>query len=446
MARGRPSASSKPTSTPPKRALSPETKTNTPPSRQSKRLKTSSPNSSARKVTPKKSQFFEHESEGTPSEPESETEAEASGYEDEGASASAVSSPPESGSEEEEEYVSSSEEDRNSKRRKSNGKGGSATTKLANGVAATKKAIVEKGKELWRPGVKSDLEPGEQVFIKLPKARGDGGIKYEDGIIHPNTLAFLGDLKENNDREWLKSKFSLFPRQKDWDAFVEKMTERMTEIDETIPELPAKDLTFRIYRDIRFSSDPTPYKTHFSAAWSRTGRKGPYAGYYLQIKPSGSFIGGGLWCPEAAPLAAMRRDVDKNSHKLKSILLEPSMRKEFLGGIAKNEDKAVKAFCAQNQDNALKTKPKEYLLYGVCFHLFGFGIVGHSTRCTSAGRRALWRASRSAMYISFELLDPFAALLVLRVPIPILKSPSSPSSSAIGVMNAGFASNGLYGF
>jgi uncharacterized protein (DUF2461 family) len=46
----------------------------------------------------------------------------------------------------------------------------------------------------------------------------------------------------------------------DWSTFVESLTEKIIEKDETIPELPPKDLVFRIYRDIRFSSDPTPYK------------------------------------------------------------------------------------------------------------------------------------------------------------------------------------------
>lgn len=46
----------------------------------------------------------------------------------------------------------------------------------------------------------------------------------------------------------------------DWSTFVESLTEKIAEKDDTIPELPAKDLVFRIYRDIRFSSDPTPYK------------------------------------------------------------------------------------------------------------------------------------------------------------------------------------------
>ena len=47
---------------------------------------------------------------------------------------------------------------------------------------------------------------------------------------------------------------------KDWESFVSTLTERITEADETIPELPMKDVIFRIYRDIRFTKDPTPYK------------------------------------------------------------------------------------------------------------------------------------------------------------------------------------------
>ncbi len=54
----------------------------------------------------------------------------------------------------------------------------------------------------------------------------------------------------------------------------------------------------------------------------------------------------------------MRRDIDRKSPKLKSVLLEPAMRKEFLGGVSKDEKKAVKAFVEQNKENALKTKPK----------------------------------------------------------------------------------------
>lgn len=78
----------------------------------------------------------------------------------------------------------------------------------------------------------------------------------------------------------------------------------------------------------------------------------------MQIQPGGSFIGAGLWHPEAAPLALMRRAIDRKSEKLKSVLLEPAMRKEFLKAVAKDEKKVVKAFVDANSGDMLKTKPK----------------------------------------------------------------------------------------
>lgn len=64
-----------------------------------------------------------------------------------------------------------------------------------------------KGNELWRQGVKTGLEPGTQVVIKKPKPRTAGSTPYADDTIHQNTMLFLKDLKANNDREWLKSKW-----------------------------------------------------------------------------------------------------------------------------------------------------------------------------------------------------------------------------------------------
>ena len=309
--------------------------------RKSKRTRTSTGISSAEQTTPKKSPYFEPESDV--SQAESEAESETSGYEYE--DHSAVSSPVGSAEEEDEESMVTSEDEDTIKRRA--------------GRQLTVTAKATRGKELWRPGVKADLAPGEQVFIKLPKARQPGKTPYKDDIIHPNTMLFLADLKENNDREWLKVHDADYRQSKnDWDSFVQCLTEKIIEKDDTIPELPPKDLTFRIYRDIRFSPDPTPYKTHFSAAWSRTGRKGPYAHYYVQIQPGGSFVGAGIWHPEAGPLSLLRRAVDQKSHKLKRVLRDPFIRREFLNAVPDNEKKVVKAFTDSNAENALKNKPK----------------------------------------------------------------------------------------
>ncbi|KAL4744382.1 hypothetical protein BDW72DRAFT_93097 [Aspergillus terricola var. indicus] len=214
-------------------------------------------------------------------------------------------------------------------------------------------------KELWREGVKTGLGPGKEVFIKKPKARDPGDVPYTDDTLHPNTMLFLKDLAKNNERQWLKAHDADYrASKKDWDTFVETLTEKIIEQDSTIPELPAKDLVFRIHRDIRFSKDPTPYKTHFSAAWSRTGKKGPYAAYYVHCQPGASFVGSGLWHPEADKLALLREDIDGNSQGLKSVLKEERLRREFFDGIPDDEDTAVKAFVSQNSESALKTKPK----------------------------------------------------------------------------------------
>ena len=183
----KPALSTTPTSL---KRRSDDTKTPTTTPRSSKRLK-SLPTSKT--TTPKKSQYFSHPP--SSSEPETEIANEDSGYEDEDASVSAVSSPPESEEDEDEdEYVS--EDNARPAKRKSGRPSSGAVAKAG------------KGQELWRPGVKTGLGPGKQVFIQLPKAREEGKIKYADERIHPNTMLFLGDLKENNDREWLKGESS----------------------------------------------------------------------------------------------------------------------------------------------------------------------------------------------------------------------------------------------
>ncbi|KAF2209280.1 hypothetical protein CERZMDRAFT_47237, partial [Cercospora zeae-maydis SCOH1-5] len=203
--------------------------------------------------------------------------------------------------------------------------------------------------------------PGTQVIIKKPKARPAGKIPYRDDTIHPNTLSFLTELKENNRREWLKFHDSNFRQaEKDWHTFVEKMTETLGTIDDTIPELPVKDVIFRIYRDIRFSKDPTPCNSPLMTRRSRAGRKGPYAHYYVQCAPNKSFVGGGLWHPDAAPVAAMRRAIDRHPRRLKDVLLNPLIRKEFLKNAPANDKAVVEAFVESNRGNMLKTKPKGY--------------------------------------------------------------------------------------
>ena len=68
--------------------------------------------------------------------------------------------------------------------------------------------------------------------------------------------------------------------------------------------------------------------------------------------------GGGIWLPEAGPLSLLRSEIDRHSHRLKNLLMAADIRKEFLGGVKKDEKAVVKAFVDNNQEYILKTKPK----------------------------------------------------------------------------------------
>lgn len=206
--------------------------------------------------------------------------------------------------------------------------------------------------------------PMKVTIIPLEQLRDEGGVAYDDQKVHKNTCHFLSDLKANNKRAWLKSHDGEYRRAlKDWNTFVEATTMTVIDIDETIPELPVKDVSFRIHRDIRFSKDPTPYKPHFSAAWSRTGRKGPYACYYIHLEPKHSFIGGGLWCPEKDSLARLRRSIDARPARWRRVLENPTFKDVFFPKVKTGkgkEDALVDAFFEKNKEYALKKRPQGY--------------------------------------------------------------------------------------
>lgn len=99
---------------------------------------------------------------------------------------------------------------------------------------------------------------------------------------------------------------------------------------------------------------------HFSAAFSRTGRKGPYACYYVHCEPGNSFIGGGLWCPERDHLAKLRRSIDRHPTRWREALNTPEFRRTFYPAVkpGADKDKVVRAFLETNSSNALKKRPQ----------------------------------------------------------------------------------------
>jgi uncharacterized protein (TIGR02453 family) len=124
------------------------------------------------------------------------------------------------------------------------------------------------------------------------------------------TFDFLRDLQDHNDRAWFDA---------NKDRYVQHVKEPLLEfIDDAGPELraisrhlvadprPVGGSMFRIYRDVRFSKDKSPYKTHAGAHFPSGGKGAPGPGYYVHLDPAGCFIGGGIWMPEAETLRQIR--------------------------------------------------------------------------------------------------------------------------------------------
>ncbi|MBA3828213.1 MAG: DUF2461 domain-containing protein [Taibaiella sp.] len=164
-------------------------------------------------------------------------------------------------------------------------------------------------------------------------------------MIQPSTLKFLTGLSKNNNKPWFdehKKEYDLVKT--DFEHFVTGMLEKMGGIESELPALKAKDCIFRIYRDVRFSKDKTPYKAHLSAVFSKGGRKHSGAGYYLHLEPGKSFAGGGIWMPEKETLKPMRQEIDYNFEEFKKII----------GG------KEFKTLFKKPEGEQLKTVPQGY--------------------------------------------------------------------------------------
>jgi uncharacterized protein (TIGR02453 family) len=144
-------------------------------------------------------------------------------------------------------------------------------------------------------------------------------------------LDFLSQLKENNCREWFNAHKDLYQQsRKSFEDMVAKLILKIGEFDEEVKYLTPTDCIFRIYRDIRFSPDKTPYKTHFSAyIAAQGGRKSPLAGYYIHIEPNNSQLGGGVYCPEPDALKKIRLSIYDNYDELKEILDDPEFKNNF---------------------------------------------------------------------------------------------------------------------
>jgi len=159
---------------------------------------------------------------------------------------------------------------------------------------------------------------------------------------------FFDELKENNHKDWFHA------NRKTYDLLREQylnnadiLLKEMCKHDVSLSYLQPKDIIFRINRDIRFSKDKSPYKTHLAYGLNPHGKKMAFAGYYLHLEKDNCFIGGGMYMPDSASLKKVRNEINFFVNDFKEILEEKKFKKTF-GGLDTDENVV------------LKTTPKGY--------------------------------------------------------------------------------------
>jgi len=160
-------------------------------------------------------------------------------------------------------------------------------------------------------------------------------------------LSFLKAIKSNNNKEWFDANKEKYLEAKaEYEVFIDSLLKGIHKFDKKISsDLKGKDCTFRIYKDVRFSKDKTPYKSNFGASINPGGKKSLVAGYYLHIEPGASFLAGGVYMPEPEMLNAIRQEIDYNSAAFLKILKSAGFKKYFKG---------------LDEDGKLKTAPKGF--------------------------------------------------------------------------------------
>lgn len=149
-------------------------------------------------------------------------------------------------------------------------------------------------------------------------------------MLQPATLTFLRQLRENNDKTWFDDHRKEYEiAKKDFEAFVDLLLQELVSLEPALAAQKAKDCTYRIFRDVRFSKDKTPYKSHFGAFFSRGGKKWDGAGYYLHLEPGAIFAGGGLWMPPPPLLKKVRQEIDYSFVEFDKIINGKAFKKLF---------------------------------------------------------------------------------------------------------------------
>lgn len=161
--------------------------------------------------------------------------------------------------------------------------------------------------------------------------------------ISKHTFDFLKALKKNNNREWFAENKADYERSlEEMRAFGDQLIELVNKFD-VIETADGKKSLMRIYRDVRFSKDKSPYKTNWGGGLKRAGtnRRG---GMYFHIAPGENFVGGGFWGPSKEDLLHIRKQIQADPAPLRNVI----------------NSKAFKENLGELHGDQLKTAPKGF--------------------------------------------------------------------------------------
>ena len=146
--------------------------------------------------------------------------------------------------------------------------------------------------------------------------------------IKNSTIDFLKKLSKNNNREWFNKHKTLYvAAHENVLAFVDALLSEMRRHD-NIETRTAKDSLFRIYRDVRFSKDKSPYKTYWPGHFKRATKK-LRGGYYFQIGPGETMAAGGFFMPDSKDVLRIRKDIDMNFNDWEKMLADKKIANTF---------------------------------------------------------------------------------------------------------------------
>ena len=182
--------------------------------------------------------------------------------------------------------------------------------------------------------------------------------------MNSSIIKFLSNLKENNNREWFAMNKSWYEEVKsDLERFLDhELIPGIAAFDSRIHSLTAKQCMFRIYRDVRFSKDKSPYKTYFGSYIAPGGRKSPFTGYYLHLEAGNCFAAGGVHCPNGDVLKNIRFEIYNRYDEFLALVNDEKF-KAYFNGITGEQLKRSPAGFPKDFSGMKYLKQKEFIYF-----------------------------------------------------------------------------------